>query len=139
MGSYRGWRPWTLSRYGMNGGCLSLMEHLKVEHIGLNAVGVIEQFRAVCRAVTITARTAEHGWTERGTAMRLIDASVLQEEYKKRHDGKRLLLIDVAPTVDAVPVVKCRYCKNVQHDTIFREYWCRGREVDPDGYCSDGE
>ena len=37
--------------------------------------------------------------------MRLIDASVLQEEYKKRHDGKRLLLIDVAPTVDAVPVV----------------------------------
>lgn len=35
---------------------------------------------------------------------RLIDASVLQEEYKKRHDGKRLLLIDVAPTVDAVPV-----------------------------------
>lgn len=37
--------------------------------------------------------------------MRLIDASVLQEEYKKRHDGKRLLLIDAAPTVDAVPVV----------------------------------
>lgn len=36
-------------------------------------------------------------------------------------------------------LVKCRDCKNVQHDTIFREYWCRGREIDPDGYCSDGE
>lgn len=36
--------------------------------------------------------------------MRLIDASALQEEYKRWHDGKRLLLIDVAPTVDAVPV-----------------------------------
>lgn len=35
---------------------------------------------------------------------RLIDAIALQEEYKQRHDGKRLLLIDVAPTVDAVPV-----------------------------------
>ena len=41
--------------------------------------------------------------------MRLIDASVLQEEYKKRHDGKRLLLIDVAPTVDAVPVIHGRW------------------------------
>ena len=47
--------------------------------------------------------------------------------------------IDDAPTVDAVEVVRCRDCKNVQHDKIFREYWCRGREVNPDGYCSDGE
>ena len=36
--------------------------------------------------------------------MRLVDACALQEEYKTRHSGKRLLLIDVAPTVDAVPV-----------------------------------
>ena len=36
--------------------------------------------------------------------MRMIDACALQEEYKTRHSGKRLLLIDVAPTVDAVPV-----------------------------------
>ena len=36
--------------------------------------------------------------------MRLIDACALQEEYKAQHSGKRLLLIDVAPTVDAVPV-----------------------------------
>ena len=41
--------------------------------------------------------------------------------------------------VERVEVVKCRDCKNVQHDTIFREYWCRGCEVNPDGYCSDGE
>ena len=40
----------------------------------------------------------------RGVKMRLIDACALQEEYKARHSGKRLLLIDVAPTVDAVPV-----------------------------------
>ena len=40
---------------------------------------------------------------------RLIDAFALQEEYKKRHDGKRLLLIDVAPAVDAVPVVHGRW------------------------------
>lgn len=32
--------------------------------------------------------------------MRTIDADELQEEYKKQHDGKRSLLIDVAPTVE---------------------------------------
>lgn len=32
--------------------------------------------------------------------MRTIDADALQEEYKKHHNGKRSLLIDVAPTVE---------------------------------------
>lgn len=35
--------------------------------------------------------------------MRLIDADELQKEYKARHEGKRLLLIDVAPTIIAEP------------------------------------
>lgn len=32
--------------------------------------------------------------------MRLIDADALQKEYKARHEGKRLLLIDVAPSIE---------------------------------------
>ena len=62
--------------------------------------------------------------------MRLIDAGVLQEEYKKRHDGKRLLLIDVAPTVDAVPVVHGRW-KAVTEDmvTYKRICSCCGKEA----------
>jgi hypothetical protein len=30
---------------------------------------------------------------------RLIDGDALQEEFKKSHDGKRLMLIDTAPTI----------------------------------------
>lgn len=30
---------------------------------------------------------------------RLIDADALQKEFKKFHDGKRLMLIDTAPTI----------------------------------------
>lgn len=30
---------------------------------------------------------------------RLIDAEALQEEFKKSHNGKRLMLIDTAPTI----------------------------------------
>ena len=47
--------------------------------------------------------------------MRLIDADVLQKEYQKEH-GKRLVLIDVAPTIDAVEVIRCKDCKH------YREY-----------------
>ena len=51
--------------------------------------------------------------------MRLIDACALQEEYKARHSGKRLLLIDVAPTVDAVPVewieIEIKWFKNADN------------------------
>ena len=32
--------------------------------------------------------------------MRLIDADALQKEYMYEHDGKRLMLIDVAPTIE---------------------------------------
>ena len=76
--------------------------------------------------------------------MRLIDASALQEEYKKRHDGKRLLLIDVAPTVDAVPVVRCKDCiYGTQDDDGW--WFCydlgctMGNPETGDGFCSDGE
>lgn len=35
--------------------------------------------------------------------MRLIDADALQSEYMKYHDGKRIVLVDVAPTIDPQP------------------------------------
>lgn len=35
--------------------------------------------------------------------MRLIDGDALQAEYKQYHDGKRLLLIDTAPTIEPRP------------------------------------
>ena len=35
--------------------------------------------------------------------MRAIDADALQKEYKQSHNGKRLLLIDVAPTIQPEP------------------------------------
>ena len=35
--------------------------------------------------------------------MRLIDADALQSEYMKFHDGKRIVLVDVAPTIEPRP------------------------------------
>ena len=69
--------------------------------------------------------------------MRLIDACALQEEYKARHSGKRLLLIDVAPTVNAVPVVRCKDCNEYQDNF----HWCKLHDVEmqPLDFCSYGE
>ena len=72
--------------------------------------------------------------------MRLIDACALQEEYKAQHGGKRLLLIDVAPTVDAVEVVQCKDCKfyhRMTAETGICKLACR--HLGNDGFCSEGE
>lgn len=72
--------------------------------------------------------------------MRLIDADVLQSEYKKYHDGKRSILIDVAPTIDAVEVVRCKDCKHWYSDTdtgMACEFTNMGQPKD--GFCNWAE
>lgn len=88
--------------------------------------------------------------------MRLIDADVLKptlrellDHYSYRADdfaiGKcggvegSMDLIDASPTVDAAPVVRCKDCKYAQHDTIFNDIWCGGKQRTSNWYCADGE
>ena len=53
-------------------------------------------------------------------------------------------LIENAPTVDAVEVVRCKDCKHTDNDVYknpqYQEWCCRvGYWVDNDWYCADGE
>lgn len=32
-------------------------------------------------------------------------------------------------------IICCRECKHVEHDELFHDYWCKGREVEPNHYC----
>ena len=53
--------------------------------------------------------------------------------YMDRMLAHVLAEVDIAPTVDAVPVVRCKDCKHHQ-------YCCRGSiPVDDNGFCSHGE
>ena len=72
---------------------------------------------------------------------RLIDANVLiafaefdaSIIYPDEHTAKDILLmVETAPTVDAVEVVRCKDCKH-RHSSEYCE--CRPA----DGYCNDGE
>ena len=86
--------------------------------------------------------------------MRLIDAvayrKVLEEEkdYQLEHcfDSLKVRIgLEIAeadlgdmPTVDAVPVVRCRECKLHTSSAFYPDrLFCQehGRYVDPDGYC----
>jgi hypothetical protein len=75
--------------------------------------------------------------------MRLIDADALDWWYKGRPIRR---VIDDAPTVDAVPVVRCRDCKYYLHsnekceliDTRLHFYETRNRWTDDD-FCAWGE
>lgn len=86
--------------------------------------------------------------------MRLIDSDRLP--HKDLSDGKRICMVvfssDIAsaPTIDAVEVVRCEYCKHYVGEMFFgREvFWCNRKYkqgsgmmelTDADDYCSYGE
>ena len=78
--------------------------------------------------------------------MRLIDADALVAAYDAAHDGppgKARTFILNAPTVDAVPVVRCKDCKYWQDNNGWYPHpecrWGHDETPDPDDYCSFGE
>lgn len=81
--------------------------------------------------------------------MRLIDADALMEkQYAKLRDGEVLYrippeAIDNAPTVDAVPVVRCKDCKHFTEGmAVGMCYRIPGKPILPityDHFCSYGE
>lgn len=90
--------------------------------------------------------------------MRLIDADALtillhddidglDEEFpndkqvKPYMCGVRMALsfIDTAPTIDAVPVVRCKDCKYSREDELWHMRWCKGLTVNDEHFCADGK
>ena len=88
--------------------------------------------------------------------MRIIDADKLLETYKKwipqlssKEDaGDKqgvetcIAVLEDAPTIDAVTVVRCRDCKKHSSSVFYPDmFFCpeHGRYMNPDGYCSYGE
>ena len=77
--------------------------------------------------------------------MRLIDADALYRKVKMEtnpygkptidYDSgvKVLEWIDKAPTIDAVPVVRCKDCK------YFKTRLCENEDSYDDWFCADGE
>lgn len=82
---------------------------------------------------------------------RLIDANALIAEYDRVHigePGKARKLIEDAPTVEAVEIVRCRDCKYYYDHGANRDYYCHrskcGKQVfdiksKADDFCSYGE
>ena len=84
---------------------------------------------------------AHYCWWSGGTKEMTID------EAKKTFDT----IIDVQPTVDAEPVVRCKDCKYFLYDKLYMveglplmgnlvcEKWGNGCRTDENGYCFMGE
>ena len=83
--------------------------------MNVQSVGILS--RVGCKAEKYSAKTAAHGWTERGTAMRLIDADTVvhwqtyddEHETFPEHEGTIADLLDqmtdegCPDSVDALP------------------------------------
>lgn len=77
--------------------------------------------------------------------MRLIDADELAEKMKSRmwmvgRASDAVCLIEDAPTVDAVPVVRCKDCKYWHMMSYRTERLCYhlGHSTDKDWFCPCG-
>ena len=82
--------------------------------------------------------------------MRLIDADALDWECIEHKYGARddavvdcEITIDIAPTLDAVPVVRCKDCRYYQDNNGGYPNadckWCKDETPDANDYCSCGE
>ena len=76
--------------------------------------------------------------------MRLIDANDLLAEYDRQHEGepgKARKLIEDAPTVDAVEVVRCKDCRHitVERGLCFCNVWEKFNGMGYEGFCNYGE
>lgn len=82
--------------------------------------------------------------------MRLIDSDELWErlnyepwEHNADRDEIALPIVNAAPTVDAVPVVRCKDCKNLVNTTINANCFLicdiSDMEIAPEDFCSHGE
>lgn len=75
--------------------------------------------------------------------MRLIDADALKLDIMCVYGSNPQYInwLNHAPTVDAVPVVRCRNCRYSQwmSNTRLRCREWNGKETRPDGYCWKGK
>lgn len=81
--------------------------------------------------------------------MRLIDADKVKFKFPYGIDHNGILMVpynsckcslDNAPTVDAVPVVRCKECKHMVNNVgVFCKVWHGYNGFGGDGFCSYGE
>ena len=82
--------------------------------------------------------------------MRLIDADALKTKaetiqtidcWHMRTEEQAVLVehIDNAPTIDAVPVVRCNDCKHSRNDELWHMRWSKGVTVKDEHFCADAE
>ena len=78
----------------------------------------------------------------------MISRAYVLAEYDRQHKGPpggARKIIEEAPAVDAVPVMRCKDCKwrhdEAIEDVIPEEYYCRNIDCNVPGkfFCADGE
>lgn len=75
--------------------------------------------------------------------MRIIDADLLKKHYAWWEDDRQKLfdsIVDSQPTVDAVPVIRCKDCRfRNQFGFCHRWLWVSAPKMEDDEYCSGAE
>lgn len=119
----------------------------------INAIIEKERSNAKTNAyiAEINADNAEIKKKRREAKMRLIDADTLLNKFEWKEDGSLYIrvirtMIEAAPTMDAVPVVRCKDCKHwhreIHNNTEYFNFSSCDLNHHGDGrnfYCADAE
>ena len=73
--------------------------------------------------------------------MRLIDADALMRDIEQYHlsNGKFQFWVELQPTVDAVPVIRCKDCKNFVDEEDQSYCIDMAGQCDGNGFCAWAE
>lgn len=60
--------------------------------------------------------------------------------YAEMAENRVGVWLEEVPTIDTMPVVRCKECTHWEYDAIFTDGWCREkRQGNPSWFCADGE
>lgn len=102
-----------------------IKDGMEIFRFGLMAVALVGEYTSALsanvkqREKLIFVHLATREWTRR-TSMRLIDADVADKWMRQNNAFIDAAILKAIPTIDAVPVVRCRECKHYHAGTG----WC---------------
>ena len=136
----KGAGQWTILNLARSAETVHACEYTKAKtggEIDSQSYAIMKMVGAVRKVVatTVKRKQSKHGTGDR--TMRIIDADALMPnaEYKGKNDFVSAQDIANAPTIDAVQVVRCKYCKRYYKNCDNKEIQC---VTDPDWFCADG-
>ena len=60
---------------------------------------------------------------------------IIKMDDVKETTEAEFCLVNLTQTIHVFDLIRCRDCMRSDEDRLTGEWWCKGRRIDPDGFC----